>query len=311
MSTEDRVYEIYCVTNAVNNKKYVGQTCVGLKRRWSKHTWMALVRNGNTRFYAAIRKHGKEAFRLSILQTCVGLSASDQAEKFWIIELNTMNTTYGYNSSEGGEGRLGCRQSPEAIAKAATSKRGKQLTTRRLRTQEQDRPIVEAFKAGMSRGQIVTELGFTPAKVQKALTRWKERVDPSLRVGPDHQYEQHGTKSKKRADELNRPMIDALLVGKSRRQVMEEFGVNYARVKQVIQRHRKRCIEEGLDVPSVLFDKTGDIIAAVDARDAPVVELFKQGLKRGEIATKLGITYAAVKQALVRHRRRTWSVDGV
>jgi len=93
---------IYCVTNIVNNKKYVGKTVQTLEDRWEDHIRLA---NTGCRIYflSAIRKYGPESFELSVLET-VEDDKLNEAERRWIKELNTTDHFVGYNSTEGGEG---------------------------------------------------------------------------------------------------------------------------------------------------------------------------------------------------------------
>ena len=67
--------EIYMITNIINNKKYIGQTVsylssgrkYGVIRRWTSHVSYAKnnADNGIRHFCNAIRKYGKDNFKLA------------------------------------------------------------------------------------------------------------------------------------------------------------------------------------------------------------------------------------------------------
>lgn len=93
---------IYCATNTINGKKYVGKTVQTLEDRWGSH--IRLANTGRKIYFLnAIRKYGSESFVLSVLETTED-EFLNEAERRWIRELNTTNHTVGYNSTEGGEG---------------------------------------------------------------------------------------------------------------------------------------------------------------------------------------------------------------
>ena len=56
------IYEIY---NDINNIKYIGKTCMGLRKRFTRHC------NGHTRISNAIQKIGKEHFFIRKLKNCL------------------------------------------------------------------------------------------------------------------------------------------------------------------------------------------------------------------------------------------------
>jgi len=63
-NVEDLCYSVYCFTNKLNNKKYVGLTC-NVQRRYNQHkntTSRAVV------FCLAIKKYGFENFEFLILK---------------------------------------------------------------------------------------------------------------------------------------------------------------------------------------------------------------------------------------------------
>ena len=62
-------YEVYKVTNKVNNKVYIGITNKGAGARFKQHLFDA-EHGSQYRFHRAIRKYGKENFEVSIIAFC-------------------------------------------------------------------------------------------------------------------------------------------------------------------------------------------------------------------------------------------------
>lgn len=102
---------IYLATNQINQKRYVGFTTNTLARRRYQHSYDAKRkdRRTDTLFYRAIRKYGIEAFSFEIIKE------SNDAENLlreWepklILEYQSNDRRYGYNTCSGGRGRIGC-----------------------------------------------------------------------------------------------------------------------------------------------------------------------------------------------------------
>jgi group I intron endonuclease len=95
---------VYLIENLINSKKYVGITTKTHACRWNGH--VADAERGSTlALHKAIRKHGKENFRISMLQECQTMPELFEAERFWIESLNThIKFEHGYNMTSGGEG---------------------------------------------------------------------------------------------------------------------------------------------------------------------------------------------------------------
>jgi group I intron endonuclease len=91
---------IYKITNKLNGKQYVGQTKATLEKRFTNHVCAA---NGGSAaiIHNAIRKYGKDAFEIGLLQECQSFAELDEAERRWIAQLNTV-TPNGYNIEVGG-----------------------------------------------------------------------------------------------------------------------------------------------------------------------------------------------------------------
>jgi len=126
---------IYCLTNNVNGKAYVGQTVQRLSARTYDHG------REKTAIGAALRKYGSENFTAEVLQSCRTQAALNRAEKKWIRDLDTMAPN-GYNLHEGGKGgRLtpahrrkigdslrGRKRSPEFKKKVSEGLKGRDIT---------------------------------------------------------------------------------------------------------------------------------------------------------------------------------------
>ena len=61
----------------------------------------------------ALKKYGKENFKVELIEWCASKAEIDQRERYWIEFFNTTNLDIGYNIATGGQGGdLGdtCRQ---------------------------------------------------------------------------------------------------------------------------------------------------------------------------------------------------------
>lgn len=86
---------IYKVTNKVNNKIYIGQTCKPLQKRWKEHCYTAY--HGSTiRFHRAIRKYKPKNFKLSILYKPKTKQKLQIAERILIKIYKSFDFRYGY-----------------------------------------------------------------------------------------------------------------------------------------------------------------------------------------------------------------------
>ena len=103
-------YQLYLITNLINNKKYVGQTIQtkGYKKRFKEHIYSAL--NHKTHIsclHKAISKYGPDNFEVKLLIHNIPEDKIDFYECLWIDKLNTYYRNYGYNMTFGGSGVKG------------------------------------------------------------------------------------------------------------------------------------------------------------------------------------------------------------
>lgn len=88
---------IYCWTNKITRKQYVGQS-IDIQRRKQQHIQDSVKLS--TPLYISMRKYGLQNFIFTVLEEC-SVEELDEKEKFWIKELDSYN--HGYNQNHGGQ----------------------------------------------------------------------------------------------------------------------------------------------------------------------------------------------------------------
>lgn len=97
---------IYCITNLVNQKKYVGKTTYSVTKRFQEHCSDSKRERCEKRpLYDAMNKYGTENFIVEEIEHVVDDNLLSEREIFWIKELQTYGHN-GYNATKGGDGTI-------------------------------------------------------------------------------------------------------------------------------------------------------------------------------------------------------------
>lgn len=172
---------VYCAHCLVTGKKYVGYTSRSLVNRMKSHFRGA--RKGDPRhFYNAIRKYGETAFVWGVIEEMgeVNHSEAKEREKHWIDTYNTY--VEGYNSTEGGDGRVGaCSEShkenlrialrkyyeenPEELDRLSRQSSGRvqsleerEAKSKKLKNRKRDKEVIERIvNTRRKNGWVVTD----------------------------------------------------------------------------------------------------------------------------------------------------------
>jgi len=93
---------IYCITNTITGKKYIGQS-KNIKRRFNSHKRASVTKKKGECFYLqnAIGKHGIDNFTFEILLYATDRDYLNIMERKCIIEFDTLSPN-GYNLDTGG-----------------------------------------------------------------------------------------------------------------------------------------------------------------------------------------------------------------
>lgn len=92
---------IYKISNKINSKVYIGKTSTTILNRWYHHK--NDYKKYDWHLYRAMRKYGIENFFIEEVEKCPD-DILNEREKYWINFYNSF--IEGYNSTEGGEGRI-------------------------------------------------------------------------------------------------------------------------------------------------------------------------------------------------------------
>lgn len=94
---------IYCYTNLINNKKYIGQT-INPEQRFKQHKSSAFNerdKDYNSPLHRAFRKYGYDNFQYEVLAEAETIEELNGLEIYYIAHFNTKDN--GYNIESGGK----------------------------------------------------------------------------------------------------------------------------------------------------------------------------------------------------------------
>lgn len=146
---------IYCYTNKINGKRYVGQTIQKLRKRHGQHL------SGKQLIDKKLKQYGVENFKLEVLHLA-DMYSIDMLEKHYIIYLNTIvKNGEGYNIASGGSnGNIWINKTDEEIEeikrKMSEAKKGKYIGENnhsfgKRKSEEHKRKISKTLKEKFSK----------------------------------------------------------------------------------------------------------------------------------------------------------------
>lgn len=201
------MFFIYCITNKLSGKSYIGQTRQKLARRWGLHK-SRMRKNYSFHLYNAMRKYGEDSFDVMEIASAETQDAASTLETLWIICLQTTNPQFGYNNTFGGEG-FGIK-TPEAIEKHRQKLLGKKAT--------------EAAKARMSESlRKAWREGRHKGNGGNFSAETREKMSLSRRGGKHPAY---------RHDIKNEDLIAFRKLGNTLGQTASHFGVSRSLVER-------------------------------------------------------------------------------
>lgn len=140
----EKLKTIYCFTNKINNKQYIGSTIVKPNIRYNQHLYNATHKNVhqyNYPLYQAIRKYGIENFNFEIIfQKECEEQEIRQIEKQYILKLNTLSPN-GYNQTDDTKHPINTAESYQKMSET------KRENAKRVALVDGDNNILKIFRS--------------------------------------------------------------------------------------------------------------------------------------------------------------------
>ncbi len=141
---------IYLITNIVNGKKYVGQhNDTDVTKRWREH-WYDTDRGCDYSLHRAMRKYGRDSFRIDILAVVPNGDAICRTEEYFAEQFETYTWDFpgGYNMIQCGKrGRSGMKSSPLTIERQSLA----------MKTFRASNPVSQSTRKKMSDARVGKE----------------------------------------------------------------------------------------------------------------------------------------------------------
>ena len=205
------MYTVYCHTNKINGKKYIGVTKRKPEYRWNNGEGY----RGCTHFYNAIQKYGWEEFSHEILFTGLTKEEAECKERELIAKWDLTNKTNGYNLESGGNlGKIMSDETKQKIKKALLGRKihHSQETKKKISDSLKGQKLSEKTKLKMSNSR--------KGKRVKEETKLKLRaLSPKNKIvsqyTPDYEYvrDYYSIKEASRVTGINYKNISACCLG--------------------------------------------------------------------------------------------------
>ena len=263
---------IYKITNKLNNKVYIGQTIKSIESRFKQH----LNSMKCPLLSKAIKKYGKENFKIEPIDTAISINELNNKEIYWIHFYNCLAPN-GYNLESGGknkivhedtkklmseikknqspetrkkisESKLGIPRSPETREKLSNANKGKKhsketIDKKRLyrHTDEAKMKISESSKS--KKNSEVTKLKISQSlKGHTVSEETKKKISDALKGKKLSEETKEKMRGRKISDEI-KEKLSVLNKGKKR---SDDQKKRMSKAKMMQSPETRKKISEGL-----------------------------------------------------------------
>ncbi len=228
---------VYCHTNKINGKSYIGWCQTSVEDRWQRHILDSTFKERSFCFQRAIAKYGSndDVWEHEILEVMSTPEGAKHAEKLWIAHRKTnmfREGHHGYNMTDGGDGTTGHKHSKESLEKIQHASKNMSPKTREK--------ISIALKGGKRTSEtkkLMSESSPTKGKTLEEVfgKDYAERVKSKQR-GPRESVtgEKHPRSKVTTQNVLD--IRERANKGESPEQLAPEFGLSVSGTRKIIAR---------------------------------------------------------------------------
>ena len=137
------MYQVYKITNKINNKCYIGSS-EQVQKRWLQHKQASINENDHHYYYplmCAFRKYGIDNFTFEIIETCQDKETMLAREHEWIMRMNSVAPN-GYNQTTNTSTPM---KTSEVVKKMMNTKRN--LYGKKVAETTKDNVIIQIYSS--------------------------------------------------------------------------------------------------------------------------------------------------------------------
>ena len=216
---------IYCITNTINGKVYVGFTTKTLDERWKKHLQDARRKDSNGEylhshhFSRAIRKYEASVWKCEVLVEESDVCwAQNVTEGFLIQYFDSANPEKGYNSTLGGEGGIPNEETRRKISEAQKGEKspnwGKKLSEehrRKLSEANKGKKLSEERRRKLSEAKKGKKLSEEHCRKMSEANKGEKSPNWGKKLSEEHRRKlSEANKGKKLSEERRRKISEAM-----------------------------------------------------------------------------------------------------
>lgn len=248
---EEDTFKIYCYTNQINGKRYIGQTHLTLERRAGGEGYRY---NEHQAFGAAIRKYGWESFTSEILEDNLTLEQANEREQYWIQKLNTLSPN-GYNLASGGHNYSWHKESRQKLSKSMKGKKpwttGKHLsdeTKRKISQSNLGKTISEETREKIRQANLGKPCNEeTKKKISASLTGIQRSEETKRKISKGRKGISSGLNRPHQSKVVLQFSLDGQFIAEypSTREASRQTGINQSNISACCRGIKKRSIVGG------------------------------------------------------------------
>lgn len=289
---------IYCITNLINNKKYIAQA-ENITIRWKGHIKDLNKKiHHNCHLQRAWDKYGEHNFKFEIIEVVENNDSLYIREDYWMKKINTLDRTYGYNIREASKnapiaeetkkklsnvhkGKSKSEEHKKKLSDAGKKRKASEETKKKISESNKGKKHSEASKQKMSERQ----------KGKKLTIEHKQKLCEIQAVLTNYEV----------LDILNRTKS-----GESVQSISKDYNNDVWRTIRIIEnksyKHVDRSDFENLkvvkDKPKTAQGKgANNTNAKISEEQAiKIIELLKNKITMADICRELEVSYSLVRK---------------